>query len=149
MKKILEWLLDGYGMTLVTRMLVDQKILPIGKKGRWAKSYINVIAHNRELIGEFQPHVRKDGKRVPTDEPISGYYPAVISEAEFDRLQLILKARRRQTGPTGKCVMNLFTGLVRHGPDGESMILCRSISRGKDYYYLSSSSGVEYARVAG
>jgi DNA invertase Pin-like site-specific DNA recombinase len=142
-RKVLGWLLDGYGLTAVTRRAVEENVPAVGKSGRWVRSYIQQTAHNRELIGEYQPHVKQGGKRVPVGGPIPGYYPAVLSDAEFARLQVVLAARRTQTGPGGGKVMNLFTGLLR-AEDGGTLIANYNVFKGKRYDYLTASSALEY-----
>ena len=68
------------------------------------------------MLGEFQPHVKIDGNRVPDGEPITNYFPATIPEqvfyqAEHGRSQR--KAGGAGSGRKGPGYTNLFTGLAR------------------------------------
>jgi DNA invertase Pin-like site-specific DNA recombinase len=143
--KIVRWLLDGLGLTAVTKRLVNENVPPIGRSKKWMRSYVQWLAHSRQLLGEYQPHEWREGKRVPVGEPVKGYYPPVVSEADFDRLQLVLEARKRQTGPSSNKVTNLFTGLLK-GEDGASLIIYQSIFKGKKYFYLASTSSLEHGK---
>ena len=77
------------------------------------QSYIAKILANRAALGEFQPHIRVEGKRTPDGEPIEGYFPAIIDDELFYRAQhaksqrLVGGARRK-----GKAFTNLFSGLA-------------------------------------
>src|SRR5262245_44893209 len=73
----------------------------MGRGKEWMYSYVNLILHNRAVLGEMQPHVIKDGKRVPAGQPVAGYYPQVIDEATFYKAQAALGGRKKQTGPRG------------------------------------------------
>jgi len=95
------------------------------KSGGWRKSYINrLLINNRTLIGEVQPHTVVNGKRVPTGEPVKGYYPAIIDEKLFYQVQEIIKANSKLDGngggQTGKA-RNLFTSIVKCSQCGSVM----------------------------
>lgn len=101
---------------------------PISKRnesGGWNKSYINrLLQNNRTLIGEVQPHKLVDGKMVPTDEPVTGYYPTVIDEALFYRVQRIIKENSQLSSNGGGNITtgaNLFVGIVKCGLCGGVM----------------------------
>lgn len=88
----------------------------------WHGSYIGKLLTNRALVGEFQPHRvetsdgANKGKRVPDGPPVAGYFPALITEEEFARLQDVMKeARVAGRGRKGAGFANLFTGLLRCG----------------------------------
>src|SRR5262249_30253606 len=87
----------------------------------------------RSLLGEYQPHTRVNGKRVPLGEPVKGYFPTVIPEAEWYRVRAAIKGRGKDVGPTGVGVASLFTGLIRDARDGQTMHLvysCGSANKG-------------------
>lgn len=78
----------------------------------WRKSYIiKVLYDNRAVIGEYQPYEKIDGKRVPKGDPIADYYPKIVDESKFYRLQSQLKdnfnEKARSAGRNDK-VSNLF-----------------------------------------
>ncbi len=56
----------------------------VTRPASWRPSYIVKLLHNnRELLGEYQPHILQDGVRVPIGDPIPNYFPAIISEKKF------------------------------------------------------------------
>lgn len=138
--------LDGLGLHAVAARLNKDGVPVMARAGHWAVSSVGKILRNRAVIGEFVPHVVKDGKRVPDGKPIANYYPRVVDDATFYKVQAALDARKLQKGPRGRdCVRNLFTGLLRDARDGCTLVTvtesdkCRSVrlvssgaQRGKD-----------------
>ncbi len=80
----------------------------------WGDSYVKKILRSPTVFGEFQPMRIIDEKRVPAGKPISDYYPAVISEAEF-RLAQDMQTQRtiNGRGRVGKGFPNIFMGLAK------------------------------------
>ncbi|AMV32131.1 hypothetical protein VN12_08410 [Pirellula sp. SH-Sr6A] len=95
--------------------------------GVWRESYVKKILSNRAVIGEFQPHVMKDGSRVPDGDPIVGYFPPVVSESLFNRVANRLATNKGSGGPTGR-FSNILRYLVRCGYCGATMTF---IDKGK------------------
>jgi hypothetical protein len=126
---------DGRGTYQICGALNRAGVAPIsgvttasgaGRKRRglkWVPSYVSLILRNRAVIGEHQPHVYRGTKRVPAGEPLPHYYPAVVSEADFHRVQEVLDARRgRNRGRGSPRVANLFTGLLFDARDGCTLV---------------------------
>jgi hypothetical protein len=105
---------EGIGMYSVTSRLNQAKVETFGGPNGWHQSYIAKILANRAVLGEFQPHVRVDGKRVPAGEAVPNYYPAIIEEDLFFQAQLG-KSQRRGTGAgrKGTGFANLFSGIAQ------------------------------------
>jgi DNA invertase Pin-like site-specific DNA recombinase len=83
----------------------------------WNSSFIQLILGNRQVLGEFQPGKRgPDGESIPDGPPIKDYFPAVIDETLFDRVQAARRTRRSARGRNTQFV-NLFVSLIRM-PDG-------------------------------
>jgi DNA invertase Pin-like site-specific DNA recombinase len=117
-RQIFTWASEGLGITAIVKRLNAEKIAPIGLKNCWAKSSVTKMLHARTVLGEYQPHKGRGwGKRTPIGPPVVGYYPPIISEAVFYRVQDALKRRQTDRGPKGKNVRNLFTGLARDARD--------------------------------
>src|SRR5262249_1502303 len=55
-------------------------------------------------------------------EPIKGYFPAIVSEATFHRVEEGLKRRKKGGGPTTG-TPNLFNGLLFDAFDGLPMVI--------------------------
>jgi hypothetical protein len=115
----------------------------VGKNG-WHQSYIAKTLANRASIGEFQPHVKVDGNRVPSGDPIKAYFPTIIPEEVFYRAQNS-KSERKQSGSgrKGASFTNLFSRLAvcaycrstiafenkGEGAKGGSYLVCDSAKR--------------------
>ena len=56
-------------------------------------------------------------------EAIQGYYPQIITLAEFVRVQEGRASRKTQTGPRTNGVTNLFTGLLKEKRAGGSVVI--------------------------
>lgn len=111
-KKIFQWSLNGDGSLVITRRLNDTRTPSIGKVKQWNKSYIIKILNNRSVLGEYQPHIHIEGSREPIGKPLLDYYPRVISDVDFIKVQNGIKNRTNKGGRKGKRFSNLFTGIV-------------------------------------
>jgi DNA invertase Pin-like site-specific DNA recombinase len=130
-KRIFRLYLDGNGVEKITRILNSEGIPAWRSKNGWHKSYIQKILHNRAVLGEFQPHTLKNRKRVPAGEPVEDYYPKIISESYFYKVQERMKANTGRGGKTGK-ISNLFGYIAKCGYCGASM------------QYVNKGNGDEY-----
>ncbi len=110
------------------------------KTGGWRESYIQKILHTPAVIGEYQPHMKINGKRIPSGEPITNYYPAIIDKDLFfavhNRLKRFREMNGHPGGRTGK-MENLFMHLAKCGRCGSSM---HFVDKG------NSSKGGKYLR---
>ena len=108
-RRIFALALAGYGPTRIARLLNEEGVNTFGRSKGWHISYIKKILSNRAVIGELQPHTRpRSGQRMPAGDPISDYYPAIVSERDF----ALVKAQRptvRQSASRG--FANLLSGL--------------------------------------
>ncbi len=89
----------GYGAAGIVKKLTGEGVRPFGKTGRWVRTYITIILNDRRALGELQPR-RSDGK--PDGEPIKGYFPVVVTEAEWNAARAGAVLRRRRAGK-GRC----------------------------------------------
>ncbi|MEI9406936.1 recombinase family protein [Mesorhizobium argentiipisi] len=112
----------GLGSFSIARRLNQAGVPPFGRSRGWQMSYVSKILTNRAVIGEYQPHTKSGGRRVPIGEPIKDYFPAVVDEQLFLRVQAA-RAQRRVggAGRKGKFVSNLFSGLARCAYCGSRM----------------------------
>jgi DNA invertase Pin-like site-specific DNA recombinase len=114
LKRIFQLAAAGYGLTAVVKRLVREKVPAFADSGKWARSYVGVILKDRRAVGEFQPR-RSDG--TPDGEPIPNYYPAAVTEAEWDDARAGAAQRTNRRGRDGEHV-NAFAGLLRCARDG-------------------------------
>jgi hypothetical protein len=114
------------GQAQIAKRLNEQGVPGFSSEGsNWQPSYVNKILTSPALYGQMQPKVWENGRVTPTGDPIHGYYPAVISEGEFYLLQAT-RGKRRFGGAKarkGRDMPNLFSGLVKCGYCGSSMVL--------------------------
>lgn len=104
----------GLGIFSIANRLNQAGVPTFGSPNGWHASYIAKILANRAVLGESQPHRREDGKRVPDGDPNKTYYPAIVDEKLFYRVQ-VAKSERKVSGSgrKGKSFTNLFSGLAR------------------------------------
>jgi DNA invertase Pin-like site-specific DNA recombinase len=127
-RRMFAMFLDGRGKHAIAETFNAEKIPTWGAgKGRgaarhWHRTYVFKILSNPAVTGVFTPHVEehRDGKkmRVP-QEPIAGYYPRVIDDVTFERVQTLIKARTK-TVRTGK-IASIVAGLARCPMCGSTM----------------------------
>lgn len=113
-QQIFEDSVSGVGLQKQASRLNQTGVPTFGSPNGWHHTYIAKILANRAVLGEFQPHVRESGKRVPKGEPVRNYFPAVVDEQLFYRAQ-VAKAQRKISGKgrKGDTYSNLFSGLGR------------------------------------
>jgi DNA invertase Pin-like site-specific DNA recombinase len=135
---------SGMGIYSITTRLNQAGVRTFDSPNGWHTSYVAKILSNRAVLGEFQPHARENGKRVPIGEPTRDYYPAIVDEELFYRAQLA-KSERRVSGAGRKGVQftNLFSGLATcayckssmklenkgNGKKGGKYLICESALR--------------------
>ena len=128
-KRIFELTDEGMGSYSVTKWLNQQSIPPFGRTSLWNQSYVTKILQNRAVLGEYQPHVLIDGRRRPEGDPIPDYFPRIIDEALFYRVQQARRSRASGSGGRrGETQRNLFTHIAKCGYCGSPM---RLINKGK------------------
>jgi DNA invertase Pin-like site-specific DNA recombinase len=130
-KRLFRLTIDGYGLVSIIHKFEEEKIPPFGPVvirdgrkrsqfcGRWQRAYLSKILRDRRAVGEFQPCRREGHKKIPDGDPISGYFPAVVTEDEFHAARAAATQRRMKPGRVGTHV-NIFAGLIRHARDGDT-----------------------------
>jgi DNA invertase Pin-like site-specific DNA recombinase len=148
-RRIFELSADGFGINGIIRKLVAEGRQPFGRSKQWNNSYLGRILAGRMVLGEYQP--LKDKK--PCGEPIPGYYPAVIAEPLFYRVQAGLKERLNHGSGRSVHDINLFQGLMYHALDGDKFEYkyFTDYNRGKKYghaRYVNSLALIAQANLA-
>ena len=104
---------SGMGIYSIATRLNQAFVRTFDSPNGWHTSYIAKILNNRAVLGEFQPHRRQNGKRVPDGDPSRDYYPPVVDEELFYRAQLAKSERRVSgAGRKGVAYTSLFSGLA-------------------------------------
>jgi DNA invertase Pin-like site-specific DNA recombinase len=127
-KRMFEMFLAGQGKHGIAEAFNAERIPTWGDgKGRapakyWHRSYVLKILANPAVTGVFTPHIEehRDGKlrRVP-QEPIADYYPRVVDDETFQRVQTLFGARK-STVRSGR-VASIVAGLARCPKCGSTM----------------------------
>ena len=135
----------GMGNYSITRRLNQSRVPHFGRSRGWCTSYVSNITINRSVLGEFQPHQIVNGKRVPVGSTIPNYFPAIVDEDLFYRVQALRRQRKISgSGRKGLYVSNLFTRLATcaycgspmrfenkgYGPNGGTYLSCDNSRRG-------------------
>jgi DNA invertase Pin-like site-specific DNA recombinase len=143
-RKVFEETIAGVGMYSVANRLNEAGVPAFVGKNGWHQSYIAKTLANRAVIGEFQPHVKLDGDRLPSGEPIKNYFPAIIADEMFYRAQNARSERKQSgSGRKGASFTNLFSRLAvcaycrstiafenkGEGAKGGSYLVCDSAKR--------------------
>jgi site-specific DNA recombinase len=102
-------ILAGRSMNSLTREL-NERGVPTASGGRWQRSTLQVIFRSKRIIGV----------RVHEGVEYEAQWPAIISRAEWEQIQLILDAKQQPKSQTGRSY--LLTGLVICGGCGGPMV---------------------------
>ncbi|MBV2186095.1 MAG: recombinase family protein [Rhizobium sp.] len=150
-RQIVDMALAGVGQHRIADTLNRQGVPVFGNGQYWHRSYIKKIIENRALVGTFVPHEvsHEDGKRVrrPLD-PVSEYFPAVVSEEEWAQLSGLAAGRKPLVKAKAK-LLNILSGLatcaacgspmLRVSKGGKSLpvLVCSNAKRGGGCHYRS------------
>lgn len=104
----------GVGMYSVARRLNERGLPAFGGANGWHRSYVAKVLQNRAVLGEFQPHLKVDGRRVPDGPTIPNYFPAIIGEELFYETQHSKASRKGKAGSgrKGPSFANLFSRIA-------------------------------------
>jgi hypothetical protein len=79
----------------------------------WSQTSVAKLLVNRQVLGEHQPRRMENGKRVADGELLKDYFPRVVSDELFYRVQSGLKARLTHSrGRKGATFNNLFSSIA-------------------------------------
>lgn len=138
-KEIFKMSLSGLGRRAIAKQL-NQRQIPIwssrkrNKSGLWTDSYIKKILANKAVLGEFTPHKKIDGKRIPVGKTNKSYYPQIIDEKLFWAVQHRVSSRTNKGGRGIYKAHNLFSSLLFCTQCGAKLIF---LNKGKNEKYLA------------
>jgi DNA invertase Pin-like site-specific DNA recombinase len=130
-RRIFDAAMNGEGDRAIAIRLNKDGIPSFRGCNGWYPSSVHSIVKNEAVIGVYQPHQRKKNKRYTVGDPIPDYYPKVISEDLYWRVQSARKLRfsgaggRKDTG-----YPNLLRGIVHCHRCGASLIFVNKDNKG-------------------
>lgn len=142
-RKVFDQALSGLGSVAITRLAnAERWIVPSRGHAGWHHSNVLKLLKNRSVLGEYQPMTITNGKLVPLGDPWPDYFPKLIDEDLFLRIQAIISRRQFGTGKRGITYCNIFRGLLRCGNCGATLTLHKSGSANnfKYMYYVCLDS---------
>jgi DNA invertase Pin-like site-specific DNA recombinase len=145
--QVFNWSKDGMGYQKIAQMLNDGESYTFQGGKPWKGGHIHSILRNRAVMGEYQPHIKIDGKRTAEGDPIKNYYPKIIEPSLFLLVQSAIDSRnKRGAGYRKGHFSNLFMGLMRCSC-GAAVILGSQHKNGSSYLkcpQLSCTGTIRY-----
>lgn len=133
----------GLGTWGIVRQLNADGVPSFGKGGKWSRAYVALILRNPAVRGVYQPMTGRP-KRKPDGDPIEGYFPAVVTQKEWDLARQAIGLRQRKSGRPARGGTNVFAGLLRDARAGVPVhVITRRIGGGRLKRALVSSAAVE------
>lgn len=149
-KRIIDLQMKGVGQSVIVKTLNAEGVPVLNYRYKrrgttyWHESTIHKILTSTALYGEYQRMAVSNGTdpstgdernfKNPVGEPIADYYPPIMTKEEFLALQAVRRERAKKgRGSKGSHFTSLFSGLLRCGYCGHSMIISAySNTRTKD-----------------
>jgi DNA invertase Pin-like site-specific DNA recombinase len=138
-QRIFELAAAGHGPGLIVKAMDREKFPPLGRSGKWSRQYVTMILKDRRALGEYQPKYR-NGK--PAGDVLPGYFPAVVSEAEWQATRLGTKRKRAARGRVGEFI-NIFAGLLQDARTHSAYYAGVRTTKGKHRRFLVSKDAME------
>jgi DNA invertase Pin-like site-specific DNA recombinase len=140
-QKVFAYSANGFGATAIARIANSEGWPVPGTAADWHKTLPNKLLHNRRVLGEFEPHIKTDGKRVPTGELWADYYPRIIDETLFNAASAAANRRRHLPKRRDGGYHNIFQGMLQCGLCGATLARkAKSSSRNSVGYALYTCS---------
>ena len=113
-KRIFRDLDAGVRPGVLAASLNNDGVEPVRNAQRWTSASVIRLGRNRALIGEYQPYSCEGGRRRRRDgTAIPGYYPSLIENDLFDRVQARLTLRKCRIDAIGGVKHRRFNNLFR------------------------------------
>ncbi|VTR94239.1 site-specific recombinase : Site-specific recombinase OS=Rhizobium fredii (strain HH103) GN=SFHH103_03916 PE=4 SV=1: Resolvase: Recombinase [Gemmata massiliana] len=143
-RRIYNMALGGRGVPTIAKTLNIERVAPLsGRSKRWAQSSISYILCNRAVIGEYQPHTHHGReRREPDGPPVTGYYPAVLTEEMFNAVRMAMSRRNRKGSGRGDRLLSIFSGLLYDARNGETLHVLNNTVNGRRISPYESSRGL-------
>jgi hypothetical protein len=141
-RRVVDMTFEGHSMFAIAKILCSEGI-PTPRGRRWNNASACYILHSPLLVGTTQLH----GKT------LDHYYPAIVTDEEWERLQVILgrNANRRGGSRSGFPVRNLFRNRSKCSECGGPVSThqgTRRVSGVRHYYYECRNRQVGLCKVS-
>ncbi|MCV9036453.1 recombinase family protein [Escherichia coli] len=117
MKRCFQLRLEGKSIWEIVRTLNDEghQTLNQYKAGKFGQTSVQDLLKNRSVIGYFTPKGCCE---------IAGYYPSIIPESDFYKVQQLSHSRHGRKPVSAKPLsVNLFKGVIRCSECGHALII--------------------------
>ncbi|MEQ8435722.1 MAG: recombinase family protein [Oceanicaulis sp.] len=145
-RRVFELGRDGYGKERAAATLQADGVPTLGRGAKWHASSVAKLWANPAVIGTATPHrvEVEDGKkrRIPED-PIPGYFPAIVEEELWADVQAAREAKRPRGKSAAAPIRNPFAGVgrcahcgsavtrVEKGKKSRPKLVCTAAKRGQ------------------
>jgi DNA invertase Pin-like site-specific DNA recombinase len=133
---------QGYGGQRLAKKLVADGVPPLGD-GPWNRTYLSRILRDRRAVGEYQP---KGAGRKREGAPVSGYFPAAVTEDEFDAARACVVTRTHHRGKANAPI-NLFARLLVDARDGSPYFMTGRKDRGRGLRHVLMNMSAFHGRA--
>lgn len=121
-RRVYEMAARGLGVQAIILRLHKDGVPAIGRKGKWSRAYVTKLLTTRTVLGEYTPMKGpRRGPRQPDGEPIPAYFPRVISDALWEKVQRTRSGKKRHPGSRKPRSRHVLAGLVVDARDGSPM----------------------------
>lgn len=119
-KGIFKAYLSGKGTGAIARDLNSRGILTF-TGCTWYQTTVKFYLRFPAVIGEYHAGKRAGSKKVKTGKVVKGYYPSIISESDWYKVQAKFNLQPEKHGRPQRPEANLFSGIIKCGYCGGSM----------------------------
>lgn len=115
-------------------------------KRKWANRHVMHMIDSQYPLGVLRSQRRTSNDKKELIEYIEGYYPALVTQAEFNEAVAAMKSRRdrKDYGNTSSEDFNIFRSVVKCGCCGSSLVFEKQKNpKGIPYFYLHCYSRKE------
>jgi DNA invertase Pin-like site-specific DNA recombinase len=149
-RQVFQWALKGLGTWAIARRLNTTGVRPFGRSKEWQRSYIVKLLRFKAVIGIYEAH-RLVLNRRQFEKDVPGYYPPVIEQGVWNRVQSLVRSTSPLRGRHTE-VKSLFSGLARCPKCGSTMTRVYKGKGPKGGAYLACATakvggGCEYKAV--
>jgi DNA invertase Pin-like site-specific DNA recombinase len=154
-RRIFAMTIEGAGQHKIAETFNREGLKPWGSASHWQRSYIAKVLANPAAIGTMTPHIMEHQggiKRRKAQEPLVGYYPAVVSPETFADVQALQTAHSAPSRGrhAAQPISNILAGLAACPSCGRTMTRVQKGARSKPSFVCTAAkagAGCPYKSV--